>query len=34
MATREILVGWIVEALRTLGGRARILDICKYLDQT
>ena len=31
MATREDLEGWVVEALRTCGGRARIVQICRHI---
>jgi len=32
MATgREIMKAWVVEALEAHGGKARILDICKYV---
>jgi hypothetical protein len=31
MVTREDLQEWVIEALRALGGKARIVDICKYI---
>lgn len=31
MATREDLQEWVIEALRALGGRGRIVQICKHI---
>ncbi len=31
MMTREDICGWVVEALRALGGSSRIVPICKYI---
>jgi|SRR6266545_5683432 len=31
MATREDLQEWVIEVLRALGGKARIVEICKYI---
>lgn len=31
MATREDLQEWVIEALRALGGKARIVQICKHI---
>ncbi|HEX2094654.1 MAG TPA: hypothetical protein VHG28_19775 [Longimicrobiaceae bacterium] len=31
MATRDVLQDWIVEALQSLGGQGRIMDVSKYI---
>lgn len=31
MATKHLLVDWLADALRALGGRGRIPDICKQV---
>jgi len=31
MATRDDLCDWVVDALKAHNGRARIVDICKYI---
>ncbi len=31
MATREDLQEWVIQALRALGGQARIVHICKHI---
>lgn len=31
MATRDDLEAWLVDAFRALGGRGRIVDLCKHI---
>jgi hypothetical protein len=31
MATREDLDGWLIDALKSLGGRGSIVDLCKHV---
>jgi hypothetical protein len=31
MSGREMMTGWVLEALRELGGRAPILEVCKHV---
>lgn len=33
MATKDDLCDWVIEALSAHGGRARIVEICKYIWQ-
>ena len=33
MVQRDILMDWVVDALKAYGGRARIVDVCKHIWQ-
>lgn len=33
MATKHDLADWTVQALRSMGGRARLVDVCKHIWQ-
>ena len=33
MSNRDVLMDWVVDALKARGGRARIVDICRHISQ-